>query len=150
LLVWWKLQVSWCYCFEYIRFSPYLVFLHFTRWSSYHLETNCCQTLLSLTLLRNDLPSLQRTELNFYDSKNDNVFIANFLLNEKVKEFLKSANIWQRYEWIISLVFSDYIIVENKVTFFFWTHVELVCVLSFLLAGCYDLEWENGQWSSPW
>ena len=26
VLVWWKLQVSWCYCVAYIRFSPFLIF----------------------------------------------------------------------------------------------------------------------------
>ena len=26
VLVWWKLQVSRCYCVEYIRFSPFLIF----------------------------------------------------------------------------------------------------------------------------
>jgi len=37
--------------------------------------------------------------------KDDNDFIA--LLYPKVKEFLKSANIWQSYGRIISLVFFD-------------------------------------------
>ena len=26
VLVWWQLQVSWCYCVEYIRLSPFLIF----------------------------------------------------------------------------------------------------------------------------
>jgi len=34
-------------------------------------------------------------------------FIATFFLNRKVKEFLKLANICQRYERIISLMFFD-------------------------------------------
>ena len=36
--------------------------------------------------------------------KNDNDFIANFLLDLKVKVFLKSANIWQSYERKVLLV----------------------------------------------
>jgi len=35
MLVWWKLQVSWCYCVEYVRFSPLLIFLHFTSQCGY-------------------------------------------------------------------------------------------------------------------
>jgi len=31
LFVWWKLQVRWCYCVEYTRFSPFFIFLYFTR-----------------------------------------------------------------------------------------------------------------------
>jgi len=32
VLVWWKLQVSWCYCVEYIKFfTIFDFFLHFTR-----------------------------------------------------------------------------------------------------------------------
>jgi len=31
MLVWWKLQLSWCYCAKYIRFSPFIIFWHFTR-----------------------------------------------------------------------------------------------------------------------
>jgi len=39
--------------------------------------------------------------------KHDKCFSANFLLNTKAKGFLKSGNIGQRYERIISLVFFD-------------------------------------------
>ena len=31
VLVWWKLQVSWCYCVEYIRISPFLIFFTFHK-----------------------------------------------------------------------------------------------------------------------
>jgi len=37
-----------------------------------------------------------------YGEKNNMVFIANSLLNARVKEFLNYANVWQSYERIIS------------------------------------------------
>jgi len=40
-----------------------------------------------------------------YGGENDKDFIAEFLLDPKVKELLKSVNIWQSYERKISLVF---------------------------------------------
>ena len=39
--------------------------------------------------------------------ENNNYFIANSLLNPIVKAHLKSANIWQSYKQIMSLVFFD-------------------------------------------
>jgi len=59
VLVWWKLQVSGCYCVEYIRFLPFFI-VYFSPGSV-------------ATYLR-------------CGGKNDKYFIANSLLNPKVKE----------------------------------------------------------------
>jgi len=31
VLIWWKLQVSWCYCVKYIRFSPFLYIFYISQ-----------------------------------------------------------------------------------------------------------------------
>jgi len=45
--------------------------------------------------------------------KNDD-FIANFLLNQKLKDLLKSTDIWQNYEGMISLVFFTHSVYTVK------------------------------------
>jgi len=51
------------------------------------------------------LKNLKCYYYQFYHYSSYKKFIANSLLNPKVKEFLNSANIWQSSERIISLVF---------------------------------------------
>ena len=62
VLIWWKLQISWCYCVEYLRISHFLFF---------YISQGSVATQLR------------------FGKKYHNDFIANFLLNPKVKEFFK-------------------------------------------------------------
>jgi len=59
VLVWWKLQVRWCYCVEYITISPILFFLNFK--GSVATQLRC-------------------------GMKEDNAFIENSLLDPNVKK----------------------------------------------------------------
>ena len=67
-------------CLLYQNFNILYIFLHFTRQCSYIVEM-------------------------WWHKDND--FIANSLLNPKMKEFLKSANIWRSYLRKTSSVFFD-------------------------------------------